>query len=113
MTNDVKIVDDVAIIKVHGNVLDALSAREFRQDVMKLSEEGFKSFIIDLSTISFIDSAGLGVIILLHKTTGAEGNIALCGVQQRVHDVLHMVNMKHLISIDNTVETALQKIHST
>ena len=101
--------NQVAVIKVPGKFLTAFTAKTFRADVMQLHEQGKRHFIIDMSAIEFIDSAGVGSLISLFKTIGNEGSMCLCGVQKNVDEVLAMVNLKDLIPIYDTVDAAQQR----
>ena len=96
----------LALIKVPGKFLTAFTAKSFRADATRLYEEGKRYFILDLSAIEFIDSAGVGALISLFKTVSNDGSMCLCGVQNNVDEVLTMVNIKDLIPIYDSVEAA-------
>lgn len=113
MQSEVRMADDVAIVKAPNKFLDAFTSKAFRGEVMKLCEGGQRNFILDLSDIDFIDSAGIGVIILLYKTIGSEGSLLLCGVKERVDAALSLVSLKPLIPICKSVDEALKKIHQS
>lgn len=107
MQSDVKIINDVAVVKVPNKFLDAFSAKAFRQEIMKLCEQGKKNFIIDMSDVDFVDSVGLGVLLLIYKAVGTEGGIVLIGVGKRVEETLKMASLQRILPAFDTLETAL------
>lgn len=109
MSDDTTTLSQVALVKVPGKFLTAFTAKTFRSDVMQLHESGKRHFIIDMSAIEFIDSAGVGSLISLFKTIESEGSMCLCGVQKNVDEVLAMVNLKDLFPIYDNVEAAQKK----
>jgi anti-sigma B factor antagonist len=106
MSEEATTLSQVAVIKVPGKFLTAFTAKTFRTDVMQLHQSGKRNFIIDLSAIEFIDSAGVGALISLFKTVTTDGSMSLCGVQKNVDEVLAMVNLKDLIPIFANAEDA-------
>ncbi len=110
MQCEVKIINDTAVVRIANKFLDAFTAKAFRLEVIKLCEQGHKNFVVDLSTVDFIDSAGIGVLLLLYKTLGKEGHMALACVCSNVDELLTIVSLKGLIPIYDTVDTALAAI---
>jgi anti-sigma B factor antagonist len=111
MTSKQQFIDDTAVLTIQEDFLDALSAQELRQEVVKLYEKGYKKFVLDMSEVKFIDSAGIGAILLTRKIVGAEGNVALCNVQKPIENVLTLVNLKHLIRINVGLKEALDHMN--
>ena len=113
MSADVNLSNDMTVVTLAGKVLDASTAKGFRTETIQLWENGKRYFIIDMSTIEFMDSAGMGAIILLYKTVGGDGRVCLAGVKGQVEDVLTMVNLKSLIPIYPTVDAAIKQLQVT
>ncbi len=109
MSDETTTLSQVAVVKVPGKFLTAFTAKTFRGDVLQLHESGKRHFIIDMSGIEFIDSAGVGALISLFKTIGTDGSMCLCSVQKNVDEVLTMVNLKDLLPVYDTVEAAQQR----
>lgn len=58
--------DEVMVLGLLGD-LDLSSVPALRSAGMKLLEDGWNQIVVDLSTVDFIDSAGLGVLIGLRR----------------------------------------------
>jgi anti-sigma B factor antagonist len=60
MSSNVQIIEPVGI-------LDSTKAEEFRQSVEELLQNGAEVILVDLKDITFIDSSGLGTLVVLLK----------------------------------------------
>jgi anti-sigma B factor antagonist len=74
-----KVGDDTRIVSVEGEV-DLFTAPEFRQRVFAPMARAVRRLIVDLSDTTFIDSAGLGVLIEAHRHLASRGGtmIVVC-----------------------------------
>lgn len=69
--------------------------------------EGYRKFVIDLSKVSFMDSASIGALMdFYRKTKSAGGRIHLAGVQPRIETLLAIAKAKTLFGIYPSVEDA-------
>ncbi|WP_279384313.1 STAS domain-containing protein [Geotalea toluenoxydans] len=55
--------NDIVIIYVNEERLDAHNSGELKVEVQKLFEQGRKNMLIDLKDVRFIDSSGLGALV--------------------------------------------------
>ena len=53
--------------------LDATCAEEFRQDLLELVQSGANDITINLKNVDILDSKGLSVFIVCHKTLTEKG----------------------------------------
>lgn len=53
--------------------LTVTDAADLREQLYHKIEEGCAKFIIDMERLSFIDSAGLGILVAVHKRTKERG----------------------------------------
>ena len=109
MQTECTLINSVVVLKPQGKYLDAFTSKGFREEAVKQHGAGQRLFIVDLSNVEFIDSAGIGVIIHLHKMTAKEGKLSLCGLCPRITNVLMLVNLQALIPIFPNLETALKR----
>lgn len=71
-------------------------------------EQGYRNFVIDMSKVSFMDSASIGCLMdFYRKTKSAGGRIHLAAVQQRIDTLLAIAKAKTLFGIYDTVDDAL------
>jgi anti-anti-sigma factor len=70
--------------------------------------DGYKNFVIDMSKVSFMDSASIGCLMdFYRKTKKTEGRIHLAAVQPRIETLLSIAKAKALFGIYDTVEDAV------
>jgi len=64
--------------------------------------------VIDMSSVQFVDSSGLGVILsCLRQVTERGGDLKVCGLSKGVRALFELVRMHKVVEIYNTREEAL------
>lgn len=102
--------DDVLILKLEGR-LDSTSAPEFERVLLEKLASGTKRLILDLSSLVYVSSAGLRVVLLAgKKLRGGSGKLALVGVRDMVREVFEMSGFLTLFAVADTVDNALAKM---
>jgi anti-sigma B factor antagonist len=80
---------------------------DVRQRVRAQLEQGRATVIVDLSHTDYVDSAGLGTLVLLNKEARALGGcLVLAGLSEHVRDLLRLVRLDEVFTIASTVEEA-------
>lgn len=73
------------VVSVMGR-MDAVSAPDFDTRVEEQINKGETDFILDLSGLDYISSAGLrSMLTLAKKLKTKEGDLVLCGLQVQYH----------------------------
>lgn len=68
--------------------------------------------ILDLSKIDFIDSSGLGALVQVAKLSQNEEGALQIVTNARVTQTVKMVRLDKFLSLQPTVEAALEKVNS-
>jgi anti-anti-sigma factor len=98
---------DSLVVTLEGRI-DANSAKELEHACLEWIAAGEKRFILDLSAVNFISSAGLRVILLAAKRVEPlQGSIKLCGLSPTLRDVFEISGFSKLFTITQTVNEAL------
>lgn len=101
-------VDDVAVVKVPVEELDASNSGELKHDIAPVLQTNTK-LVIDLSRLLFVDSSGLGAILsCLRQLSAKGGDLKLCGMQKQVRAVFELVRMHRIFDIHGTREEAVR-----
>ncbi|TKS99096.1 STAS domain-containing protein [Streptomyces lasalocidi] len=86
-----------AVASVSGEI-DLHTAPGFRTRVLALIDQGDHHLILDLSGVSFCDSAGLGALIgIWHGAQEAGGSLALAAVPDRLMRMLTLTGVDSLL----------------
>ena len=65
--------------------------------------------ILDMSRVPYVDSAGLGTILMFHVSTEKNGRkLALAGVTDRVLSLIRMTRVDTVLSMFPSIEAAEQ-----
>jgi anti-sigma B factor antagonist len=97
-----------AVFRLTGRMTLGMRLREVETKISELAGQGIHKLILDLSGIEFLDSAGLGVLMILYgNMKGRGGQLRLIAPQAKVLDVLKMTHADALLPIDRTLEAAL------
>lgn len=89
-----------AIIKLNGR-FDFNTHRDFRSAYEPLlGDTDVKSVAVDFSSVDYLDSSALGMLLMLRdKMGGANKEVALSGVRGNVKQVLDIANFGKLFLI--------------
>ena len=95
------------IITVEDTRIDAAVAIQFKDAMRTETEEGPDRVILDLSTVEFIDSSGLGAIVASMKQLGHKRRLDLAGLTLAVDKVFRLTRMDTVFNLYPTLDEAL------
>jgi anti-sigma B factor antagonist len=99
----------IITIGLDGRV-DAYAADILRDTQERLLEEGHKNFVADLSSVTFLDSAGLSALIsLLKRARYLGGNVVIvCPVDAGAMRILTLMRFDQVFQMTNNMQDALK-----
>lgn len=101
---------DVMVLGPIGR-LDTKTSTDFENIITETLKSGEKRFVIDLSLIEYVSSAGLRVMLMLaKKLPGLDGSLALCGMPDNVKEVFDVAGFTSVFTIAGTEEEALRLV---
>jgi anti-sigma B factor antagonist len=100
------------IVSVIGSRIDAAVALEFKDAMRTETEGGPAQVILDLSTVEFIDSSGLGAIVAAMKNLNGERKLALAGLTPTVEKVFRLTRMDSVFQVFTTLDGALKELRT-
>ena len=99
---------DISIVRVNEARLMYPLLPEFAGAVMPLIGTGSK-VLLDLSTVTYVDSATIGCLMDLYRqVTAAGGALKLSGVQKRVETMLTMTGAQNFLEIHSDEASAIK-----
>jgi anti-sigma B factor antagonist len=101
----VRATQHLTVVVLRGEI-DAHTAPHVRDAVGEAFGEGARAIVIDLSEASFIDAAGLGVIVMAARHLGP-GGVALVCSHRGIVRVFRICGLDRLLDIYETREQAL------
>jgi len=107
MRVDFLIEGEVAIVQLQGRFTTGSDA-EYVRAKEELAGSGKSRVIVDCSQVPYLDSTALNFLVGLYTTAkNAGGKLALCGVNQRMRDVLRITHLNEILPVHETRERAL------
>ena len=113
MINATQVDAQTWVIELSGK-FDFQSRHEFPEAITQAAETSPRRIILDLSCVSHVDSAGLGLMTLAHKNLTPQGvQIVMVTIQGSTRDVLLLTNMDKLFPLYDSVAQASQAPHAS
>ncbi|UWQ91719.1 STAS domain-containing protein [Aliisedimentitalea scapharcae] len=100
------VTDSARIVTVNANRIDAAIAIQFKEDMRSETEGGPDRVILDLSSVNFIDSSGLGAIVAAMKQMGQGRNLDLAGLTPTVDKVFRLTRMDTVFNLFPSLDDA-------
>ena len=106
-----RVAGDVAIVKVTGDItLNKGGDVLLKDKVQSLLQQGHKNLLIDLSGVSYVDSAGLGELVQAYATAKNRGGaLKLLNVTKRLRDLLVVTK---LLTVFDTFDSEAEALAS-
>jgi anti-anti-sigma factor len=102
--------DGIAILELDGHLIGQ-SAQDVKTRLKRLVEEGHSRLVVDLTQVSYIDSAGLAALVSGLKTAReAGGALELVGLDGQTLKVFRLTLLDRVFISHPDIETALDAI---
>ncbi|MBM3817877.1 MAG: STAS domain-containing protein [Acidimicrobiia bacterium] len=99
----------VSIVRVNEARLMYPLLSEFSGTISALIGAGERKLLVDLSTVTYVDSATIGCLMDLYRQAhAAGGTLKLAGVQKRVETMLTMTGAQNFLEIHADEPSALK-----
>lgn len=97
----------VTVLSVSGRI-DTSTSAEFERKLQDLMDEGQKNFVMDFSSVEFLSSSGLRVLVTTRKKLrNSGGDIVLANPSQRASDSFEIAGLDKLFKSYPDRETAI------
>jgi anti-sigma B factor antagonist len=98
----------IAIVRVGESRMMYPLLADFSGAVASLLAAGDRRVLLDLSKVTYVDSATIGCLMDLYRqTTAAGGSLKLAGVQKRVETMLTMTGAHNFLEMHPDEATAV------
>jgi anti-sigma B factor antagonist len=83
-----------------AGILDGIYGSQLRQEVETIIEAGTMHILVDCTDISFMDSSGLGMLVMMMRSTKkVNGRFAICSINDQVKILLELTSMDRVLTI--------------
>lgn len=99
-------VNDVTVIAIEGE-LDGQTAPAAQNEILPLAEPGCK-FLVDMSKVPYMSSAGLRMMLLIYrKVSASEGRSVLVGLSEEIQDTMEVTGFLDYFETYDTYDDGL------
>jgi anti-anti-sigma factor len=89
-----RMVGDVAVLDLSGNVMGGPDHQEFHEAIKEIVEAGHRKVLVNLADVPWINSTGLGILMAGFITVkNAGGTLRLVSVGKRVENLLTITRL--------------------
>ncbi len=90
---------NVKVIQISG-ILDSLKGSQLRHAVEAAIQSGNRVLLLDCAAVEFMDSSGLGALVMaLKQTRSGGGRLALCNINDQIKMLLELTDMESVFEI--------------
>ncbi len=97
----------VVALSVTTPRLTSAIAPELKHEALGHVDGGHRVYLVDLSYVTLIDSAGLGALVALLKHVGRDGRLELCGLAPRVRKIMRLSRLDGVFRIHHDLNAGL------
>ena len=104
-TRDVQ--PNIVVLELTGRITIGRDCKQLEWAVETLVGEGRTKAILDLTSVTNIDSTGIGIIVMsAGQMKKAGGELRVAGANQHVEKVLKMTNVDQIVALHPTTTAA-------
>jgi anti-sigma B factor antagonist len=101
--------NDITIVTLAGEITLDDGDLAFGRHIDQLVAAGGRKIVVDLSGVSYIDSAGVGMLVAESQRVSAQGgSMRLAHLTARSHHLLAMLKLKFVFEIYDDVDAAVR-----
>lgn len=103
MTSSVRVVQP-------SGILDGTQAGKFRQEISELVQAQTEVIIVDFKDVTFMDSSGLGALVLSLKAVRSAGaKMFLCSINEQIKMLFELTSVDQVFEIFPSFEDLKDK----
>ncbi len=100
-------VDGTIFFAVHDERLDVANVDAFKSGMVDFIYQGHQRFILDLTSVKFIDSRTLGVLISIKKSLSEQSCFCILCPNKNVRNVFAVTRLDRVFHLFSSEEEAL------
>ena len=100
---------EAVVLELKGNVMGGDDTKEFNEVLHKLIDGGKTRVVLDLGSVKFMNSSGLGMLIGgLTTMKKAEGHLKLANVTEKIESLLIITKLIKIFESFDSVDDAVK-----
>jgi len=101
-------IENILILDLHGRLILGPDVTDLRRTVASLSSQGKNNVIVNLKEVDYIDSSGLGTLVIAHSTfQKAGGAMKLLHLSKRSAELLILTKLSTVFEMFDDEQAAI------
>jgi anti-sigma B factor antagonist len=102
-------VNGIAVLEIEGRIVLGEESNSFREKVKSLLAAGKRKIVLNMATVSYIDSAGLGTLVATFHSAKSQGaTLKLANLGAKFREVLQVTKLLTVFDTYDSEATAVQ-----
>ncbi len=102
-------VSGVTVVDLDGRIVLGEESNSFRERVKGLLAGNHKKIVLNMSNVTYIDSAGLGTLVAtFHSARSQGGTLKLCNLGAKFREVLQVTKLMTVFDVYDNEAAAVQ-----
>lgn len=104
--------EDLVVFHIKDKNIEGSVSAKYKGEFLIFCQPELKAFIIDLSIVESIDSAGFGALLLSYRQLKEHGvPVILTGVNEYIKSLMDMTQIANLFEYQDSVDEALKELN--
>lgn len=100
--NFAQLPDQTVQVTLNGTMTLGTSLKMFESQLRSELSNGTRHVVLDMASLTYMDSAGLGVLVLMNaELTNHGGTLVLRAVNERVRELLQLTRTDSIFKFDS------------
>jgi anti-sigma B factor antagonist len=99
----------IGLIEVSGSLVGGEETDKLRQSVAGFVDREYDKLVIDLSSVTYINSTGIGVLVSAQTSYSRKGwQIKLCGLNKNIDNIFVITKLTLVFDVADTRDAAIK-----
>ncbi|MCX7983407.1 MAG: STAS domain-containing protein [Bacteroidetes bacterium] len=100
---------DIAVLEPKSSLIGGSETDDLKAKAKDLLEQGNRKLIIDLKSVEYINSSGIGALVAIHSSyEKASGKVKLCNLGKSVQNVFVITKLTGVFDVEEDREQAIK-----
>jgi anti-sigma B factor antagonist len=102
-----KVEPDIAVLEMTGRITMGSDSQQIEWELAELLKGNHKKVIFDLTEVTFLDSTGIGILVMCHaRLKKAGGALCIAGARGIVEETLDLTSVNKIVRFYPTAAEA-------
>ncbi|MDZ7291474.1 MAG: STAS domain-containing protein [candidate division KSB1 bacterium] len=104
---------EIAVLEPRGSIIGGGETDELKTKARDLFEQGNRKIIIDLGSVTYINSTGIGALVSIYTMYSKDkGIVKLCGMNPSVQNIFVITKLTSVFDVTETRDEAIKSLKS-